>query len=531
MDYFEPRDNTCDWTEEEDFDLCCEMSELKSFYHNANILISGGSGFMGKVLIEKLLRCCDVGTIYLILREKKGKTPEERLKEQFKDELFNPLKFAKPDFIKHVKLIPGDMDKENIGLSQEDEQFVIENTNIVVHAAGALSMDEHMKRAYNVNVRATKIMLEMFQKMPQRKSFVYISTAYAHSHRTNIDEMFYPTSYTEEEVRDVVDALDDHSLGSLSPQLIDMYTNSYSFSKALAEEVCREYLNKGLPVCVVRPSIVISVSQEPVKAWINNIYGATGVLFGACIGLLHVFFADPEAKADIIPVDLAINTILAAIWSVAQQSTPAPVQHYEVTDKVFNIVSSPQNPITWDDFKVMNEQASTVFDLCSRKTLYHYSFGLTKNPSVFFWRVLLTHVVPAIIVDTFLRLKNKPPMLLKAHRKISNFLKHFHMYAEKDWLYTNDNVQNLWRLLSPNDRKTFYFNVAELDWTNFYFTYMRGLKWYIMNESSTFEDLEEARKKTERQKILHFFVKYGTRSALLCLMGYPILTSILSIYT
>lgn len=35
---------------------------------------------MGKVLIEKILRSCpDISTIYLIVRSKKGKKPNERL--------------------------------------------------------------------------------------------------------------------------------------------------------------------------------------------------------------------------------------------------------------------------------------------------------------------------------------------------------------------------------------------------------------------------------------------------------------------
>jgi hypothetical protein len=37
--------------------------------------------FSGKVLVEKLLRVCDVGTIYLLIRPKKGVQPEVRLEE------------------------------------------------------------------------------------------------------------------------------------------------------------------------------------------------------------------------------------------------------------------------------------------------------------------------------------------------------------------------------------------------------------------------------------------------------------------
>jgi len=46
------------------------------------ILVTGGTGFMGKVLIEKILRrCSDVDTIYVLIRAKKGKEPRQRVEE------------------------------------------------------------------------------------------------------------------------------------------------------------------------------------------------------------------------------------------------------------------------------------------------------------------------------------------------------------------------------------------------------------------------------------------------------------------
>ena len=57
-------------------------SEIAEYYTNKSIFITGGTGFIGKVLIEKLLRSCyDLKTIYVLVRNKKGQNPQNRLNE------------------------------------------------------------------------------------------------------------------------------------------------------------------------------------------------------------------------------------------------------------------------------------------------------------------------------------------------------------------------------------------------------------------------------------------------------------------
>lgn len=60
-------------------------SEIQSFYKDKTIFITGGSGFMGKVLIEKLLySCSDLNKIYVLMRTKRDRNFETRLEEMFK---------------------------------------------------------------------------------------------------------------------------------------------------------------------------------------------------------------------------------------------------------------------------------------------------------------------------------------------------------------------------------------------------------------------------------------------------------------
>lgn len=58
---------------------------VKEYYAGKNIFITGATGFMGKVLVEKLLySCSDLNKIYIMMRPKRGKLPKQRLEDMFK---------------------------------------------------------------------------------------------------------------------------------------------------------------------------------------------------------------------------------------------------------------------------------------------------------------------------------------------------------------------------------------------------------------------------------------------------------------
>ena len=106
--------------------LDSNMTEVERFYEDKVVFITGGTGFIGKVLLEKLLRCTDVRRVYLLIREKKGISPNERLKKLFESKLFDTLKVVKNFAMEKVTAMPGDIDQPLLGLCDEDQDRILQ---------------------------------------------------------------------------------------------------------------------------------------------------------------------------------------------------------------------------------------------------------------------------------------------------------------------------------------------------------------------------------------------------------------------
>ena len=101
-------------------------------------------------------------------------------------------------------------------------------------------------------------------------------------------------------------------------RLVGKCPNTYTFTKAIAEKLLEEE-HGDVPTVIVRPSIVTAALKEPLPGWIDNINGPTGVIAGVAKGVLRVVRGDSELVADLIPVDFAINLMIAVAWYTATQ--------------------------------------------------------------------------------------------------------------------------------------------------------------------------------------------------------------------
>lgn len=73
-------------SQNEQFNIPTEGSEIVEFFKGKCVFITGATGFLGKLLVEKLLRTCkDIKAVYIFVREKKGKDINTRICELYED--------------------------------------------------------------------------------------------------------------------------------------------------------------------------------------------------------------------------------------------------------------------------------------------------------------------------------------------------------------------------------------------------------------------------------------------------------------
>lgn len=116
-------------------------------------MLSGCTGFLGKVILEKIFRSCpDVNKIYVMVRPKRNKKPLDRVKEEILNSYnFSVLKKTIPNFEEYVesKIIPiqGDLIVDNLGMSVEDRKLVTENCHIIINSAASVNFDDPLQDA------------------------------------------------------------------------------------------------------------------------------------------------------------------------------------------------------------------------------------------------------------------------------------------------------------------------------------------------------------------------------------------------
>jgi fatty acyl-CoA reductase len=148
---------------------------ISEFYDDKSVFITGGLGFVGKVLVEKLLRSCPgIENIYLLCRSKKGKNVNERLEEITSSPAFDLLREQNPQALNKIILIEGDVSMLELGISKTDQDILKDKVSIVIHSAATVNFNEPLKVAVNTNLRSMRELITLARGMTNLKVCVKI---------------------------------------------------------------------------------------------------------------------------------------------------------------------------------------------------------------------------------------------------------------------------------------------------------------------------------------------------------------------
>jgi alcohol-forming fatty acyl-CoA reductase len=470
-------------------------SEIAKFYSNKCVFITGATGFIGKVLIEKLLRSCpNVKLVYVLVRAKKGKSPRERLDELFGCELFDKLRQLSLNNFDKIIAINGDVMEPNLGISLEDEETLIKNVNIIIHSAATVRFDEPLKIAFQMNVDGVRKIISLAKKIKNLNVFVHVSTAFANCDRTSIEEVTYKPKLKVDFLQESLEWLDDDLVNKLTPKILDGKPNTYTFTKAIAESIIMEHKN-DLPLVIVRPSIVAASAEEPFPGWIDNINGVTGIILASGKGVLRTMFCKADNIADLIPVDFTSNLIISSAWYRGSNQTEDCL--------IYNFTSGKLNPLTW-----------TLFENYGAMAYYKYPFEnpvlfprpvITESRIVAFFKQLFEQKMVAYLFDFILILTRKKPFLVKINKKIEKHIGVMAFFSTKQWNFSNENVLMLSNKLNSIDSKVFNFDVMTINWQTFIKHYCLGAKKFLLKEDM--KNIIKARNDLKRMKRLTITMK------------------------
>uniref|UniRef100_A0A673GJ26 Fatty acyl-CoA reductase n=1 Tax=Sinocyclocheilus rhinocerous TaxID=307959 RepID=A0A673GJ26_9TELE len=421
------------------------MVTIPEYYEGKNVLITGATGFMGKVLLEKLLRSCPgVKAAYVLVRPKAGHAPEARIADMINCKLFDRLREEQPDFAEKIVAVNSDLTQPDLDLSTEDQETLTGCINIVFHCAATIRFNEPLKDAMQLNVLATQKMVNLAHRIKHLEVFIHVSTAYAHCDRELIEEVVYPPPV---DYRKLIDTLDS----SLT---------------------CEAYSGKAQ--CGHLPLAAEGYSKQE-KGWIDNFNGPSGIFIAAGKGILRTMRASNNAVADLVPVDVVINTTLAAAWYSGSQRHARPRSML-----VYNCTTGGINPFHWGEveYHVISTFKRNPLEQAFRRP----NVNLTTNHLINQYWIAVSHKAPAFLYDLFLRMSGREPRMMKTITRLHKAMMVLEYFTSHSWVWNMDNVTMLMNQMGSEDKKAFNIDVRQLHWAEYMENYCMGTKKYVLNE-------------------------------------------------
>ncbi len=313
-------------------------------FQENEILLTGGNGFLGKVILAMLLdRYPNLKHLHLLLRPGRNLSAAERFEaEVMESPVMAALVTRRGErFVREkVSVWTGELSQPNCGLDGPALDQIAARVRLIINCAGKVEFFPPVDESLESNVNGVENSIALARRAGAR--LLHVSTSFVSGEANGLIEEtepilgFYPhrkspdddafdalqeLAYCREQIRLITESDGTENSGGRSKEVTQKlvalgkrraehwgWVNTYTYSKSLGEQlIARE---QDLDWAIVRPAIVESALRFPFPGWIEGGRTAAPLVLMAMGGLKH-WPVRRNTPLEVVPVDLVAAAILA----------------------------------------------------------------------------------------------------------------------------------------------------------------------------------------------------------------------------
>ena len=283
---------------------------MESGAANKRVLLTGATGFVGKVVLEELVRRREelgIEEIHLVIRRSLSTDARVRFDKMSRSKAFSMLPLGWQGVCQVVEADLGDPN------ALPRRTALAQRITHIIHCAASVEFDLPVSQAAHANITSVLNMMAFARKCGGLVKMVSVSTAYVTPHAgadVAVEECLAPLPRAPREMYAEMLA-GPKEAGELDARLMSEtgHPNSYTLSKCIAEHLLME--ERGdVPLTIVRPSIISACNEQPFPGWIDSRAAFAGFVALIGMGHLRAVNVDPKSALDIVPCDEVASRLL-----------------------------------------------------------------------------------------------------------------------------------------------------------------------------------------------------------------------------
>ncbi len=475
--------------------MTSQQINLQTSLSGKRILITGSTGFLAKVVLEKLIRSVPtVGKLILLVRaDRNGNDARKRFDNEIAtSSVFNTLRAEKPDFLvqffaEKLECVTGEVSEERFGLTPEAFQDLATRVDAIINSAASVNFREALDEALAINALSIRNVTALARMA--HAPLIQVSTCYVNGF--NKGDMFeqvvtpantvdtikrHPDGYYDvapmlelfrQKIANIKSSTTDATLrGRLLTDLGIAEANRYGWNDTytLTKWMGEQYAMEGMQGCtmtIVRPSIIESTLQEPVPGWIEGVKVADAIIVAYARGKTTLFPAKTNEIIDIVPADLVANSILMA----TAEALVDPGRH-----RIYQACTGSANPILLGDvIDLFQTEMQTNWQKYDR-LLYSQPKYRFRVVSRTLFLLLLSTKGFVVTLGTALRrllgVKGETSAM-DALRTTQTLAQTFSFYTTPSYRFHNSNLMQLAQRFDISDKTWFPVDARLIDWPEY----------------------------------------------------------------